>query len=68
MGIEVTPGIDSPNLDEEVKKAAGIHVNADNELSEALYMLEGFDIMRDDRNWGIDVYCEAVMYFISRYP
>ena len=41
-------------------------MNGDDELSEAQTLLDGFDADADDGNWGIDIYCEAVLLLVSR--
>ncbi|KAJ7817988.1 hypothetical protein B0H14DRAFT_2286959, partial [Mycena olivaceomarginata] len=43
-----------------MERENGILVNADEELETAKSILGDFDCDRDDGNWGIDVYCEAV--------
>ncbi|KIM73567.1 hypothetical protein PILCRDRAFT_15146 [Piloderma croceum F 1598] len=50
----------------EEERAAGVSMNGDDELSEAQTLLDGFDADADDGNWGIDVYCEAVLLLVSR--
>jgi hypothetical protein len=45
----------------EAEKKAGITVNGDDELDEVRHKLEGFDFDEDDGNWGISVYCRAVI-------
>ncbi|RDX40695.1 hypothetical protein OH76DRAFT_1450524 [Lentinus brumalis] len=52
--------------DEEGERGAGITTNTDSELEEGRRILAGFDFERDDGNWGIDVYCEAVTLYNSR--
>ena len=52
-------GEELSNTDKE--RAAGISMNGDDELHEAMEMLAGLDLNADDGNWGIEVYCEAVM-------
>ncbi|KAJ8082108.1 hypothetical protein PM082_007954 [Marasmius tenuissimus] len=45
------------------EKADGVFVNNDAEITEGQRFFEshGFDTGREDGNWGIDVYCEAVI-------
>ncbi|KAJ7182229.1 hypothetical protein C8R43DRAFT_1054246 [Mycena crocata] len=43
------------------ERDGGILVNADEELDAAKELLGDFDCERDDGNWGIEVYCEAVV-------
>lgn len=47
----------------EEERQSGIFVNDDEEIKEArdFFTYEDFAWDRDDGNWGIDVYCEAVM-------
>lgn len=49
----------------DAQKEAGIFVNDDNDLDEAREQMEGFDFDEDDGNWGIDVYCRAVILLTS---
>ncbi|KAF9066029.1 hypothetical protein BDP27DRAFT_1424297 [Rhodocollybia butyracea] len=45
--------------------SGNIQVNEDEDITfvrEAFQKMD-FDITRDDNNWGIDVYCEAVLLF-----
>ncbi|KAJ7932215.1 hypothetical protein B0H13DRAFT_2227817 [Mycena leptocephala] len=44
----------------------GILVNGDEDLLAAKELLGDFDCDRDDGNWGIEVYCEAVIRMISQ--
>ncbi|KAK1235244.1 hypothetical protein PQX77_001537 [Marasmius sp. AFHP31] len=52
---------DYTSLAEE--KANGVFVNNNTEIAEGIEFFESreFDTGREDGNWGIDVYCEAVM-------
>jgi hypothetical protein len=52
----------------EEEREAGIFVNEDEEIEEGrkFFSEQGFDCTRDDTNWGIDVFCEAVMLMQSR--
>ncbi|KAK1223722.1 hypothetical protein PQX77_013396 [Marasmius sp. AFHP31] len=45
------------------EKADGVFVNNDAEITEGITFFESheFDTGREDGNWGIDVYCEAVI-------
>ncbi|KAK6984052.1 hypothetical protein R3P38DRAFT_2536338 [Favolaschia claudopus] len=47
------------------ERAGGILVNGDEDLAAAAELLGDFDCGRDDGNWGIEVYCEAVVRMIS---
>ncbi|GAW01233.1 hypothetical protein LENED_002817 [Lentinula edodes] len=53
----------TPYNSKDEEKADGIFVNDDDEIQDVKDFLvaEGFDYDREDGNWGIDVYCEAVM-------
>ncbi|KIM39447.1 hypothetical protein M413DRAFT_446950 [Hebeloma cylindrosporum] len=46
--------------DTEMERDAGIFVNDDEEIKAAKECLEGMDFDKDDGNFGIDVYCEAI--------
>ena len=59
-GEQPSPG-DTP-----AERDAGIIFNADEELEEAAHVMEDFDFDRDDGNWGIDVYLEAVSEYAAR--
>ncbi|KAJ6479899.1 hypothetical protein C8R47DRAFT_983223 [Mycena vitilis] len=50
----------------EAEREAGICINDDEELQGAWDLMDDFDFDRDDENWGIDVYCEAVLLLTSR--
>ncbi|KAJ7581912.1 hypothetical protein C8J56DRAFT_1029335 [Mycena floridula] len=45
---------------------AGIFINDDDEIAAGRELLEGLDINEDDGNWGIDVYCRAVLHMERR--
>lgn len=51
-------------LDHE--RAAGISINGEEELREAEELMGDFDFGRDDNNWGMDVYNEAVLMLLAR--
>lgn len=51
--------------EEEIE--AGVRVNTDEELSHARSLLEGFDYEREDGNWGIEVYLEALQTLATHY-
>jgi hypothetical protein len=48
------------------ERAAGVSVNGDDELHEAEELLADIDLNAEDGNWGIDVYCEAMILLMSR--
>ncbi|KAK6981210.1 hypothetical protein R3P38DRAFT_3333867 [Favolaschia claudopus] len=48
-----------PNVAAE--REAGIVINDDDEVRECKEILMGMDFLSDDGNWGIDLYCDAVM-------
>jgi hypothetical protein len=45
---------------------SGVLVNGDEELAEIREMLNDMKLDRDDGNWGIEIYCEAVLLLLSR--
>ncbi|KAK7012462.1 hypothetical protein R3P38DRAFT_2550252 [Favolaschia claudopus] len=47
------------------ERESGILVNGDEDLAAAAELLGDFDCDRDDGNWGIEVYCEAVVRMTS---
>jgi hypothetical protein len=47
------------------ERDGGILVNGDEELAAARELLGDFDCDEDDGNWGIEVYCEAVLRMLS---
>jgi hypothetical protein len=59
---------DPEQLQDEVNDEVelGVLVNSDEELAEAQEMLNDMDFDKDDGNWGIEVYCQAVLLLISR--
>ncbi|KAJ7174889.1 hypothetical protein C8R46DRAFT_1031481 [Mycena filopes] len=54
-----------PDVDAE--RLAGVFVNEDEEIREGREILEELDVTEDDGNWGIDIYCRAVVLFSSHY-
>lgn len=50
----------------QAQREAGLLINDDDALKLAATLLEGFDLNRDDGNWGIDVYCEAVVAMTTK--
>ncbi|KAJ6554736.1 hypothetical protein B0H19DRAFT_927723 [Mycena capillaripes] len=48
------------------QREAGICVNDDDELGRVRDLMQDFDFDADDGNWGIDVYCRAVLLLSSR--
>ncbi|KAK6988935.1 hypothetical protein R3P38DRAFT_3391743 [Favolaschia claudopus] len=50
----------------EAERAGGILVNGDEDLTAAAELLGDFACDRDDGNWGIEVYCEAVIRMTSK--
>ena len=48
------------------KRAAGVSVNGDDKLHEVEELLADLDLNAEDGNWGIDVYCEAMILLMSR--
>jgi hypothetical protein len=49
----------------DAEKEAGIFLNEDAELQEVCSLMDGFDFDEDDGNWGIEVYCKAVILLVS---
>ncbi|KAE9384254.1 hypothetical protein BT96DRAFT_892551 [Gymnopus androsaceus JB14] len=45
----------------EEEREQGILINEDMEIQLAREVLQGLDVTRGDGNWGIDVYCQAVI-------
>jgi len=60
--------IDEDPDDVQAEVDDGIRVNTDAELREAQQLLADFDFNRDDGNWGIDVYIDAVRRLAEVYP
>ncbi|KAK7027033.1 Integrase catalytic domain-containing protein [Favolaschia claudopus] len=54
-----------PNVAAE--REAGIVINDDDEVRECKEILMGMDFLSDDGNWGIDLYCDAVMRVTERF-
>ncbi|KAH9932139.1 uncharacterized protein BXZ73DRAFT_46932 [Epithele typhae] len=50
----------------DAQKSAGIMLNTDEEIEEARRVLHDVDMERDDSNWGIEVYIEALTVFMAR--
>lgn len=49
----------------DAQREAGIFVNDEDDLDEVREQMGDFDFEEDDGNWGIDVYCRAVILLIS---
>ncbi len=49
----------------EVQDDATTFVNTDEEIEEVWKKMEGFDLLEDDENWGIEVFCRAVIHLTS---
>ncbi|KAJ7868032.1 hypothetical protein B0H14DRAFT_3558313 [Mycena olivaceomarginata] len=50
----------------DVEREAGICLNNDEELADVRELMADFDFAKDDENWGINVYCEAVTLLTAR--
>lgn len=48
-------------LDKEAEHEAGLSVNDDEEINHAREALGDYDVLREDGNAGIDVYCDLVV-------
>lgn len=57
---------DPDHVQEETED--GTQVNSDDELEEARQLLSDFDFGREDGNWGIEVYVQAVLRLQEVYP
>ena len=44
---------------------AATFLDADEEIVDAHNKMEGFDLLEDDDNWGIEVFCRAVLHLAS---
>ncbi|KAJ3516069.1 hypothetical protein NMY22_g14294 [Coprinellus aureogranulatus] len=51
----------------EEEKEAGIVINDDEEIAEALTILQGMDLQSDDGVFGMDLYCQAVVRLTAHY-
>lgn len=49
----------------EAEAEAGIFLNDNEDLNDARSLMEEFDFEEDDGNWGIDVFCKAVVVLAS---
>ncbi|KAJ7590176.1 hypothetical protein C8J56DRAFT_888353 [Mycena floridula] len=45
----------------EMEDDGGIYLNDDDDIASAQAAMEDFDFEEDDQNWGIDVFCRAVL-------
>jgi hypothetical protein len=59
--------IDDTTLGSEAMKNAGLMINEDEEVELARQILAGLDVEREDENWGMDVYQEAVAIMMAAY-
>ncbi|EMD34922.1 hypothetical protein CERSUDRAFT_75258 [Gelatoporia subvermispora B] len=50
----------------QAERDAGIAVNHEDDLQQARDLMGDYDFNRDDGNWGINVYCEAVILLTSK--
>jgi hypothetical protein len=48
------------------EREAGICINDDDDLQDVRELMPDFDFDSDDENWGIDVYCQAVIVLTGR--
>ncbi|KAJ7589856.1 hypothetical protein C8J56DRAFT_936348 [Mycena floridula] len=55
-----------PPQDELQEHQAGIFINDDDKIMAGHELLEGMDVDEDDGNWGIDVFCHAVLLMERR--
>ena len=62
MNADPAQATDEP----QQQRDAGILLNSDEELDRGREILTDFDFTRDDQNWGIEVYTEAVASYYSR--
>ncbi|KAK7034254.1 hypothetical protein R3P38DRAFT_2772390 [Favolaschia claudopus] len=53
--------------DVAAEREAGVVINDDDEVSECREILSGMDFLSDDGNWGIDLYCTAVMRITEHF-
>ncbi|KAJ7429696.1 hypothetical protein B0H11DRAFT_1766652 [Mycena galericulata] len=51
--------------DVAAERDAGVFVTEDEEIREGREILEDLDVTGDDGNWGIDIYCRAVLLFTA---
>ncbi|KAJ7592085.1 hypothetical protein C8J56DRAFT_781303 [Mycena floridula] len=54
---------DYTSVDEE--RNDGVFLNDDDEIATGRRLLEGLDLIAEDQNWGINLYCEAVLLMES---
>jgi hypothetical protein len=59
--------VDDSTLGPEAMKHAGLMINEDEEVELARQILAGLDVEREDENWGIDVYQEAVAVMMDAF-
>ncbi|KAJ7588662.1 hypothetical protein C8J56DRAFT_889428 [Mycena floridula] len=55
---------DYTSVDEE--RNDGVFLNDDDEIATGRHLLEGLDLIAEDQNWGINLYCEVVLLMESR--
>jgi hypothetical protein len=63
------PGIriDDFTLDPDAMKHAGLMINEDEEVELARQILAGLDVEREDGNWGMSIYQEAVAVMMAAF-
>ena len=64
-GIDPSSGREDWGTNEDTEREQGVRMNGEGELEKGLHFLEGFDLMHNDGNWGIDIYCETVTHFVN---
>jgi hypothetical protein len=57
------PQTDYEEMDPNCEREAGIFVNHYDEIVEMREALNNFDFEKEDNNYGIKVYCEAVFSY-----
>lgn len=54
------------DIDLDTQRERGLLLNKDDEIEEVQALMRDFDFDRDDGNWGIEVYCEAVVTLTAK--
>jgi len=61
LSIDPTAAIDEEYTNIAEEREGGVFVNGDDEIEEARDILRDWDLTAEDGNWGIDMYCQAVL-------
>jgi hypothetical protein len=65
LSSDPTAPVEEDYADLAAQKQAGVFVTGDNEIEAARDILTDWDLADEDGDWGIDMYCQAVIALSS---